>query len=283
MKDPSLAFDGSAWHLFGTGWTSAGAPPDVFHAASGSADGPYVMGMPSVLHGVSGGGVAAPGVIVENGIFHMFMQTEFEVLGGRIEHLVSADGDAFERTDTSLVPDGAIGEASIYDAQPCLIRGERYLAYAAASRVGRTELHLARSSGGWQGPWVRLGAIVRQSDVPFQSMAGCSGYEWGLEGPQLLELPGEGVMLMGVCFLSGDRKGHRQRAFIATAAQPAGPYRVLGTPFDPRLDGWATGENGHATAAVVGDTILVIYQGRQGAGQRWSLGASRIPVARLES
>src|SRR4051794_11542580 len=167
MKDPSLAFDGSAWHLFGTGWNTAGAPPDVFHAASGSAEGPYVMGSPSLLHGVSGGGVGAPGIIIDNGIFHMFVQTEFEVLGGRIEHLVSADGDSFERTDTSLVSDPALGEASIYDAQPCLIRGERYLTYAAASRVGRTELHLARSSGGWQGPWVRLGPIVRQSDVPF--------------------------------------------------------------------------------------------------------------------
>ena len=32
---------------------------------------------------------------------------------------------------------------------------------------------------------------------------GRPGYEWGLEGPQLVELPSGDVMLVAVCFLGG--------------------------------------------------------------------------------
>jgi hypothetical protein len=280
LKDPCVVWDGSAWHRYGTGWMLGAAAPIVFHARADSATGAFTMGARITLDGVSGGGVAAPGVVVDDGVFHMFVQTEFRALGGGIEHLVSTDGDSFVRTDTAITADVSLGEATVYDAQPCVIGGQRYLAYAAEPTVSHSELHLARSTGPWSGPWVRLGAIVRQSDVVFQNRVGCPGYEWGLEGPQLVELPSGQVLLMGVCFVGGLDKGRRQRVFVAIASALEGPYDVLGTPFDPRFDVWATGENGHPGAALVGDSVVVVYQRRQGAGAPWSLGTATI---RLDS
>jgi len=280
LKDPSVTFDGSRWHLYGTGWMNDSSAAVVFHATSQSPSGPYRMRRPVVLEGALGRGVAAPGVLVDEGVLHLFIQTEFQELGGTIEHFVSNDGDTFEPAGTALFADPRLGEACIYDAQPAGVDGRRYLAYASAERVGQTQLHLARAAD-WSGPWERLGPIVERSDVVFQTQAGCLGYEWGLEGPQLVELPSGQVMLIGVCFLPGRDSGRRQRVFVATAPSVTGPYEVLGTPFDPALDTWAAGENGHATAVVAGDHVVVIYQRRQGAGQPWWLGTSTIPLHAL--
>ena len=273
LKDPCLVSDGSTWHLYGTGWKVGVSAAVVFHATAETATGPFTMCAPCAIEGVSGRGVAAPGVVFDDGVFHMFLQTEFQALHGTIEHLTSKDGAKFDRVGTALAADASLGEAVIYDAQPCVIGGLRYVAYAAAARVGDTELHLARSSGGWSGPRVRLGPIVRQSEVMFQGLVGCAGFEWGLEGPQLVELPNGQVLLFGVCFLGGRDSGHRQRVFAAVSLGPMGPYRVLGVPFDPQLDTWATGENGHPGAALDGDTIVVVYQGRQVPGRDgpWAL------------
>ena len=278
LKDPSVAFDGTTWHLHGTGWKVGSLEPVIFHARADSAAGPFTMGEPSAIEGVSGSGVAAPGVVFEDGLFHLFVQTEFQVMSGRIEHAVSADGDRFTHTDTSLVADPMVGEAVIYDAQPCVIGGQRYLAYAAATKVGETELHLARSTGTWSGPWERLGPIVRQSHVALQNPISCPGYEWGLEGPQLIELPGGEVLLLGVCFLGGRGNGRQQRVFVAIAPGPLGPFEVLGVPFEPRFDLWARGENGHPGAVLIGDDVVVFYQGRHGPGEPWTLGTATIAL-----
>jgi hypothetical protein len=278
LKDPCVVSDGQTWHLYGTGWTVGDSAAVIFHAQSDSATGPFTMNAPCSLQGVFGGGVGAPGVIVEDGVFHMFIQTEFKRRHGTLEHLVSTDGDSFVWADTALTADLSLGEAVIYDAQPCTIGGIRYVAYAAGTHVGQTELHLARSEGSWSGPWMRLGPILRQSDIVFQNRFGCAGYEWGLEGPQLVELPTGQVLLFGVCFLAGPKNGHRQRVFAARAPGPMGPYEVLGTPFDPRTDSWAQGENGHPGAILTGDSVAVFYQGRDGAGKRWKVGTTTMQL-----
>jgi hypothetical protein len=105
---------------------------------------------------------AAPGVIADGDRLHTFVQTEYNLLGGRVEHLVSDGGGVSSaRRDTSLASVAGTAEAGIHDPHPAEIAGHRYLVYPAFSLVGRPDIHLARSaSGAWDGPWERLGRIL---------------------------------------------------------------------------------------------------------------------------
>ena len=275
-------FDGSRWHLYGSVWSSGAEGCSILHADADAIGGPYVGAETVTVAGVFGPQIAAPGVVHDGTLFHMFVQTAFSSFGGTIEHLVSSDGVHFDRIDTSLASDLASGEACIYDPQPAVIGGELYLAYAAATTLGQPELHACRSSSGtWNGPWERVGPILRQADVPFHNKVGCRGYEWGLEGPQLLQLPSGSVLLLGVCFLGQRRKGTRQRVLVAIADDPRGPYRVLGTLLDPAPNSWECGENGHPGGAVIDGRVVVLYQARAGAGRAWSIGAAELDLTPL--
>ncbi len=273
VKDPSPVFDGTRWHLFGTGCGLPGGA-EIAHCTAPALDGPWIEEPAPILEGVDSiQHRCAPGVVAEGPRLHLFLQHEFNVLGGHIEHLVSDDaGSTFLRARTALRSDAGRGEAGVYDADAAEIGGGRYLTYAAMSVVGQPDLYLARSrSGSWNGPWDRLGCILDHARVPCHNQLGTVGYEWGLEGPQLLELPGGGVLLTAVCFLPDQPLGHRQRLLLAVAEEPTGPYVVLGAAVQPGGPG-GTGENGHGTA-VLGDDGLVhlVYQERAGDGLPWRI------------
>ena len=221
VKDPSAVFDGSRWHLFGSG-CRPDRGPEILHCTAPALDGPWREEPMPVLHGVDHiPYFCAPGVVAEGSTLHLFLQHEFNVLGGHIEHLVSDNGGAdFVRARTALDSDASVGEAGVYDPDAAEIAGERYLAYAAMSVVGQPDLYLARSTtGSWDGPWDRLGCILDHARVPCHNQLGTADYEWGLEAPQLLELPGGGVLLTAVCFLPDRPPGHRQRLLLAVAEE----------------------------------------------------------------
>jgi hypothetical protein len=282
-KDPCPVFDGVDWHLFGSGWRNGVRQCQIVHGRAPRLEGPYALSDGAVDVGPAGSGVAAPGVIFDGAAFHMFLQTEFDRSGGTIEYLASADGVGFERRCIALSSDRSRGEACIYDAQPAVIDGRRFLVYAAASRVGQTEIHLAEStSESWAGPWRRHGPILTQRTVPFHNQVGSSGYEWGLEGPQLSQLPGGGVLMTAVCFLAGRRRGTRQRVFFAVAPSPTGPYRVMGVPLPPIAGEWDGGENGHAGAVIGADSLTLLYQGRNSVDGAWGYGLAEFALAAFD-
>ena len=273
VKDPSPVFDGTGWHLFGTGCGLAGGS-EILHSTASAVTGPWHEEPSPVLHGVDMVRYpCAPGVVAEGSRLHLFLQHEFNVLGGHIEHLVSDDdGTSFHRAGTAVRSDAVSGEAVVYDGDAAQIGGNRYLAYAAMSVVGQPDLYLARSrTGSWDGPWDRLGCILDHARVPCHNQVGVADYEWGLEGPQLLELPSGGVLLTAVCFLPDRAPGHRQRLLLAVAKEPTGPYVVLGAAVEPSGPG-GSGENGHGTA-VLGDDGLIhfLYQERAGDGLPWRI------------
>jgi hypothetical protein len=273
VKDPSVVFDGERWHLFGTGCRPGGGA-EVLHCTARSLTGPWREEPAPAMRGVDQITThCAPGVVAEGGHLHLFLQEAFNILGGHIEHLVSDDGGTtFVRRGTALGSNPRRGEAGIYDPDVALIQGQHYLVYAGMSVVGQPDLYLARSrSRSWNGPWARLGCILDHARVPCHNQIGTEDYEWGLEGPQLLELPGGGVLLVAVCFLPDRPLGHRQRLLLAAAEDVAGPYVVLGAAVDPTGPA-ATGENGHGTA-VMGDDGLIhlIYQERAGSGLPWRI------------
>lgn len=215
----------------------------------------------------------APGISTEGSRIHMFLQHEFNVLGGHIEHLISDDGGAsFSRVDTALTSDASVGEAGVYDPDVTEIGGTRYVSYAAMSVVGQPDLYLARSqTGSWDGPWQRLGCILDHAGVPVHNQLGAADYEWGLEAPQLLELPGGAVLMVAVCFLSGRPRGHRQRLLLAVADEAPGPYFVLGAAVQPS-GARGRGENGHGTAVLGHDGLIhLVYQERAGEGRPWRI------------
>lgn len=279
LKDPCPVRFRGRWHLYGTGVTA----PDCFEvlrATSRALDGPWRLHSPIRLpSSLKGACLAAPGMIVEGSAVHMFLQTEYAALGGRIEHLLSYDdGLSFEHCDSALEPCAASSEAGVYDPHPAKLNGDCYLIYAGFTTVGEPNIHLAISdSRSWAGPWRPLGPVLSHEEVPFHNRRGSSSYEWGLEGPQLLELPGGKILLIATCFLRWGEPGARQRAFAAVASQPQGPY----TPIGPLLEPPSGGENGHATAHVEGNRLAVVLQERKGATEPWRYTLLRRPLEAL--
>ncbi|MEJ7764763.1 MAG: hypothetical protein WKF86_04660 [Acidimicrobiales bacterium] len=283
IKDPSPVFHGERWHLFGTGCGLPGGA-EVLHSTADALSGPWREEPAPILFGVDHIRPAcAPGVVAEGSRLHLFLQHEFDVLGGGIEHLVSDDGGAtFVRRRTALRSSRRRKEAGIYDGEPAEIGGRRYLTYAAMSVVGQPDIYLARSRRGiWEGRWARLGCILDHARVPCHNQVGTADYEWGLEGPQLLELPGGGVLLTAVCFLPDRPPGHRQRLLLAVAEEPVGPYVVLGPAVQP-LGPQQSGENGHGAAILGPDGLIhLLYQERGGNGLPWRILRATIDPARL--
>jgi hypothetical protein len=270
VKDPSPVFDGERWHLFGTG-CGLESGLEILHSTSPRVEGPWREEAPVVLLGVDYiSSPAAPGVCFEEPLLHMFLQHDFNRLGSDIEHLVSDDGGAsFVARDTALRSVARSPEAALYDPDPCTFRGEHYLTYAAMSVVGEPELYLARSTTrSWDGPWQRLGCILEHAQVEAHNQIGDDDYEWGLEGPHLLELPDGRCLLTAVCFLSSRPRGQRQRVLSAVADGPEGPYTVLGPLVEPQThDG--SGENGHGTAVLSRGQVHLVYQERAGDERPW--------------
>jgi hypothetical protein len=189
---------------------------------------------------------------------------------------VSPDGFAWTRQGTALSSVPGTAEDGIYDPHPAMIGGAKYLAYAGMARftgAPQPDVYLARSSSGtWYGPWERLGKILDHDEVPHHNPRGHADYEWGIEGPQLVELSDGRVLLNATCFLPEGQRGSRQRVFFAIADSVLGPYRTVGPVLDPA----GAGENGHSTVLVNGDEITLFYQSRvPGTNHRWRYGLAR--------
>jgi hypothetical protein len=278
MKDPCPVYDGTRWHMFGTGVTGP-HQFNVFHATADRLTGPWTLQEPVDVSTLTGGCVAAPGVIAEGQRLHMFLQTEYNAFDGRIEHLVSDDGGkTFAHARTAMTSLPGTDEAGIYDPDPAEIDGQKYLVYSAFSVIGSPDVHLARSiSGSWDGPWERLGAALRHEEVWCHNQRGIEAYEWGLEGAQLVELPDGRVLLNAVCFLPGATAGTRQRVFFAVARDVLGPYEIAGPVLVPD-GGHAAGENGHASLVVNGSDLALMFQERTLDNPHWRLGLAVAPI-----
>lgn len=275
VKDPCPVFDGVRWHIFGSAGTVTAETWKIFHATAPAIEGPWTQELQIDL-GLGGTGVAAPGVVFDAGLFHMFIQTEFMKSGGSCEHLTSHDGFGWVALETALHSLPETGEDGIYDPHPALIGGDNYLVYSGMARfigVPQPDVYLARSrSRTWFGPWDRLGKILDHEDLPHHNARNQADYEWGIEGPQLVELPDGRVMLNATCFLPVGQRGTRQRVFFAIADDVLGPYRTVGPVLDPQ----EPGENGHSTVLVTGDEIMLFYQSRNAlTNHRWRYGLAR--------
>jgi hypothetical protein len=281
VKDPCIAFDGTTWHIYGSGGDTFPEEWEILHATAPSIEGPWTEHDAAVLRGVEGPHVAAPTVVYDpdDKLFHMAVQKDFMDVGGGIAYLVSADGHTFTRMRT-LVNPNKNNEAGLYDPHFAIINGKKYLAYSGVpvkmtheSRsyaVPQPDAYLARSqSDRWSGDWKRVKAILRHEDIAWHhNHREHPDYEWGIEGPQLLELPGGQVLLNATCFIEEGRRGTRQRVFFAVADDVKGPYVTIG-PVLPtthaNLPGWENGENGHASAIIHNGELYLFYQARSQA------------------
>ena len=278
LKDPCPVFDGRTWHIFGSGGTVSNETWSIFHATAPSLNGPWTEHNTISLP-VSGSGVAAPGVIYENGVFHMFIQTEFRFSGGRCEHAVSNDGFSWVVLPPAMMSIPNTDEDGLYDPHPALIGGKRYIVYAGMpkfSAVPQPDIYLARSMASWFGPWERVGRILDHNDLPHHNPRHHPDYEWGIEGPQLVELPGGRVLLNATCFLPNGPRGSRQRVFFAVADRVEGPYATLG----PVLDPGEPGENGHSTVMINDNELTLLYQSRvPKTNNRWRFGIAKCSLS----
>jgi predicted GH43/DUF377 family glycosyl hydrolase len=275
VKDPCPVFDGRIWHIFGSGGTVTTETWSIFHATAPSLAGPWTEHDPIAL-AIQGSGVAAPGVIFDAGVFHMFIQTEFKLSGGRCEHAVSNNGFDWVLLPPAIMAVPDTDEDGIYDPHPAMVGGQRYLVYSGMpkfSTVPQPDIYLARSTtDSWFGPWERVGRILDHNDLPHHNPREHPDYEWGIEGPQLVELPDGRVLLNATCFLPDGTRGTRQRVFFAIADQVEGPYKTLGPVLDPR----EPGENGHSTVMIEKNELTLFYQSRVATTEhRWRFGIAK--------
>lgn len=282
VKDPCPVFDGHLWHIFGSGGSTTSETWLIYHATAPGIEGPWTE-QPTIDLGLNGSGVAAPGVLFADGLFRMFIQTEFMKAGGRIEYLTSPDGFDWTHVNTALESMPGTSEHGVYDPHPAAIGGACYLAYSGMPEgwPPKPDVYLAKSlSGSWEGPWVRLGSILDHEDVAHHhNRRDSEDYEWGIEGAQLVELPDGKVLLNATSFLPNGARGTRQRVFFAVADHVQGPYSSLGPVLEPA----GFGENGHATAVLDGDKIVLCYQARlESTGHRWRYGLAKFPARRFE-
>ncbi|WP_271898672.1 hypothetical protein [Candidatus Phyllobacterium onerii] len=275
IKDPCPVFDGTLWHVFGSSGTVTSETWRILHATAPDLSGPWTE-HEVVNLAVNGSGVAAPGVIFECGVFHMFIQTEFMKSGGRCEHAVSNDGFHWVVLSPALmsVPDS--DEDGIYDPHPAIVGGKRYIVYSGMpkfTRVPQPDIYLARSmSDSWFGPWKRVGKILDHAELLHHNSREDPDYEWGLEGAQIVELPGGQILLNATCFLPQGSRGSRQRVFFAIADDIKGPYVSVG----PVLDPGGLGENGHSTVILQDRRLALFYQGRvEATNHRWRYGLAK--------
>jgi hypothetical protein len=295
-KDPCPVFDGKLWHIYGTGGINF-SPHQlaILHATSPSLYGPWTEEEPAILDQITSPHVAAPGVVKSEGeqLFHMFVQTDFLSVGGRVEHLTSLDGKYFKHLDTPLLSIPKSKEAGIYDPHPFEnTKGEKYMVYAGSPSftkiktryIGRPEIYLAKSkTNSWYGPWERRGVILDHSDVKdHHNQLDDPMYEWGLEGPQLLELPNGKILLQAVCFLPKEDWGKRQRVFFALADNMEAKFKTLGVALSPLDNDWESGETGHAAGVWVDNKLALFYQARC-AQTPWKIGIAMMDLANLTS
>lgn len=276
VKDPCIAFDGTTWHLYGSGGDTVREEWEILHATAPDIEGPWTEEPPVILRGVEGPRVAAPSVLYdpEDKLFHMAVQKDFIEVGGGIAYLVSADGRTFTKMRTLIRPTNE-REAGLYDPQFCVIDRKKYLVYSGVPetlthpdrwwRAPQPDVYLAKSTTDyWSGHWKRMKAILRHEDIAWHHNAReHPDYEWGIEGPELVQLPDGSVLLNATCFIEEGRRGTRQRVFFAVADSVTGPYTSIGPVLFP-TEGtlWENGENGHASSWIVGDELYLFYQAR---------------------
>ncbi|MCB5203736.1 hypothetical protein LH464_14765 [Neorhizobium sp. T786] len=283
VKDPCPVFDGTLWHMFGSGGTVTTETWTIFHATAAALEGPWAE-QPHIQLPITGTGIAAPGVIYAAGVFHMFVQTEFMKPHGRIEHAVSNDGFDWVVLHPALIAVPGSEEHGIYDPHPAELSGQKYLVYSAMQpfeRAPQPDIYLARSaSNSWFGPWERLGKILDHHDLPHHNRKDDPDYEWGIEGAQLVQLPSGKILLNATCFLPSGPRGQRQRVFFAIADEVQGPYVSVGPVLDPPH----AGENGHSTVLIDQDDLILIYQSRlESTNYRWRYGVARCRVMQQEA
>ena len=275
LKDPCPVFDGEMWHVFGSSGNVRSETWSILHATAPDLYGPWTE-QENIQLGIEGSGIAAPGVIFDVGVFHMFIQTEFMKSGGLCAHAVSNDGFTWSVLEPALraLPD--TGEDGIYDPHPAIVGGKRYIVYSGMppfKKVPQPDIYLATSqSDSWFGPWKRLGKILDHTELVHHNSREQLDYEWGIEGAQLVELPSGRVLLNATCFLPEGPRGSRQRVFFAVADKVTGPFHSLG----PVLEPGQPGENGHSTALVMGSELALIYQSRIAATNNlWRYGIAK--------
>ncbi|RWO04488.1 MAG: hypothetical protein EOS08_33375, partial [Mesorhizobium sp.] len=136
LKDPCPVFDGALWHVFGSSGTVTTESWNILHATAPDLYGPWTEHEALDL-AVTGSGIAAPGVIHECGVFHMFIQTEFMKSGGRCEHAVSNDGFHWVVLNPAILSLPDTDEDGIYDPHPAIIGGKRYIVYSGMPKFTR--------------------------------------------------------------------------------------------------------------------------------------------------
>ena len=239
VKDPCMVFDGEKWHLFTSGgWGPNHGGWQVTHMISENMHGPFRLH--STLNIMEGSCVAAPGVVYHKGLFYMTIQTGYQHLGESI-FLTTSKGDGVWTEPKMII--GGLDHMCCYDAHISFVDDEMVVVYAS---YDERNMHRPNLYVSYPMRYITFEArhrikLLDCDDVKFHNAHYHHDYEWGLEGPQVLDIPGVGMLLTFVAFLGDRPRGQRQRLCFALASYKNLWWKILPPVVDPPENG----ENGH--------------------------------------
>jgi hypothetical protein len=150
--DPCPVFDGKRWHCFGQGEGEDGRW-GIYHSSSLSEYGPWVGHAVIYLLGVANS-TQPPGVIYEDGAFHLFVNA-LSKDGDGFAYFISLDGEQWYSVDTTSSVKS--GHVSVYNPKPVAVDDVKYLIYSDGKSSDR---FIAKSkTDTWNGPWLRMGVL----------------------------------------------------------------------------------------------------------------------------
>lgn len=211
-------------------------------------------------------GLCAPGVLVRDGIVHLFYQTYGNWRNDAVCHAESRDGLHFRRDSTNPVfrPTGNWNCGRAIDAEVCFFKGKYYLYFATRDKDFKVQM---------------LGVAVAPENTDFSR----GSWTQAVDAPVLKpELDWEGRCIEAASiakrgnklfmFYAGDYNNAPQQIGVAESSDGLHWKRVFDKPFMPngKPGEWNSSESGHPCIFTDNDNrTYLFFQGNNDQGRTW--------------
>ena len=224
--------------------------------------------------GVEKKGICAPGLLVRNGVVHMFYQSYGNFAKDAICHASSSDGINFKRNATNPIfrPDGKWNNGRAIDAEVIEFKGKYFLYYATRDTKGQIQMQGVASApidaDFSRNQWTHLSkdAPILKPELPWEQKC--------IEAAACVVRGNKLYM-----FYAGAYNNSPQQIGVAVSEDGINFKRLSDTPFLKNGDAnaWNASESGHPHIFTTpqGQTYL-FYQGNNDKGKSYFISNLKI-------
>ncbi len=224
--------------------------------------------------GIEKKGICAPGLLVRNGVVHIFYQTYGNFSKDAICHATSTDGVNFKRNPTNPIfrPDGKWNNGRAIDAEVIEFKGKYHLYYATRDAKGKIQMQ-GVATAPLNTDFSRQDWTHISTDAPILKPE-LSWEQQCIEAAACVVKDDRLYM-----FYAGAYNNRPQQIGIAVSDDGINFKRVSKEPFlkNGSVDAWNSSESGHPHVFVSpkGDTYL-FYQGNNDKGKSYFISNLKI-------